>query len=325
MSRTSTQHPTPRPTPERTLAEAQLSRWGEPWPGWRGRLYQVVFESDTPAGVLFDKVLMGLIIASLLVVMADSVESLHAHWAGTFTAVEWGFTLLFTLEYVLRLVCIRQPLRYALSFFGLVDLLAVLPTYLALLFPELHALIDVRVLRLLRVFRIFKLTAFISEYQMLGTALTASWRKIMVFLSVVVMIVIVMGTVMYVVEGPANGYTSIPTAVYWAITTMTTVGFGDITPKTELGRFIASLMMLLGWGTLAVPTGIVTAEMSWQRRDQTQTGPHAFHVPPVRLPEALHPGRVCPACGGGDHSAHAAFCQHCGAALPAAAAPSASV
>lgn len=308
------------PTPERTLAEANRSRWGEPWPGWRGRLYQVVFESDTPAGVLFDKILMGLIIASLLVVMADSVEALHARWAGTFVTLEWGFTLLFTLEYVLRLVCIRQPLRYAFSFFGLVDLLAVLPTYLALLFPELHALIDVRVLRLLRVFRIFKLTAFISEYQMLGTALTASWRKIMVFLSVVVMIVIVMGTVMYVVEGPANGYTSIPTAVYWAITTMTTVGFGDITPKTELGRFIASLMMLLGWGTLAVPTGIVTAEMSWQRRDQ-QTAPHAFHVPLVHVPEPLGLGRVCPACGGGDHSAQAVFCQHCGHHLPAVTSP----
>lgn len=304
---------------ERTLTEAHRNRWGEPWPGWRGRLYQVVFESDTQAGLLFDKILMGLIIASLLVVMADSVESLHTHWAGTFTTVEWAFTLLFTVEYVLRLVCIRQPLRYAVSFFGLVDLLAVLPTYLALLFPELHALIDVRVLRLLRVFRIFKLTAFISEYQMLGTALAASWRKIMVFLSVVVMIVIVMGTVMYVVEGPANGYTSIPTAVYWAITTMTTVGFGDITPKTELGRFIASLMMLLGWGTLAVPTGIVTAEMSWQRHS-AEPNEHAFHVPPVHLPEPLQPGRVCPACGGGDHSTQAIFCQHCGTPLPAATA-----
>lgn len=320
MSRTSPpQSPT---TPERTLADTQRNRWGEPWPGWRGRLYQIVFESDTPAGVLFDKVLIGLIMASLLVVMADSVEALHTRWAGVFVGMEWGFTLLFTLEYVLRLVCIRQPLRYAFSFFGLVDLLAVLPTYLALLFPELHALIDVRVLRLLRVFRIFKLTAFISEYQMLGAALAASWRKIMVFLSVVVMIVIVMGTLMYVVEGPANGYTSIPTAVYWAITTMTTVGFGDITPKTELGRFIASLMMLLGWGTLAVPTGIVTAEMSWQRRDQQPT-PHAFQVPAVHVPEPLGLGRVCPACGGGGHSAQATFCQHCGHHLPMAAAPTA--
>jgi voltage-gated potassium channel len=180
-----------------------------------------------------------------------------------------------------------------------IDLLAVLPTYLALLVPEVHALIDVRVLRLLRMFRIFKLTAYVVEYQALGLALRASRRKILVFLSAVLMIVMVMGTLMYVVEGPANGFTNIPTAVYWAITTMTTVGFGDITPKTDLGRMIASVMMLLGWGTLAVPTGIVTAEMTSQRLG--------------RAPSK----RTCHECLSADHAPQARFCLHCGAPLPA--------
>ncbi|MCG2585618.1 ion transporter [Massilia sp. TS11] len=268
--------------------------YGGPPEGWRGALYRIVFQSDTRAGVLFDKILILLILASLGVVVADSVESLGQRFDAAFNALEWSFTLLFTAEYVLRLLCVRQPLRYALSFFGLVDLLAVLPTYLALLFPEVHALIDVRVLRLLRIFRIFKLSAYVHEYQALGAALVASARKIMVFLSVVVAVVIVMGTVMYVVEGPANGFTSIPTAVYWAVTTMTTVGFGDITPKTELGRLITSVMMLLGWGTLAVPTGIVTTELAMQRQNQ--------HAP-------------CPGCGATDHSPKARFCQFCGSAL----------
>lgn len=286
--------------------------FGEPPAGWRGRLYRVVFESDTRAGAMFDKALIALIVVSLLVVVADSVESLQARWAGIFEALEWAFTLLFTLEYVLRLMCLRRPWRYARSFFGVVDLMAVLPTYLALLFPETHALIDVRVLRLLRVFRIFKLTAYISEYHALGGALIASSRKIMVFLSVVVMIVIVIGSVMYVVEGPANGYTSIPTAIYWAITTMTTVGFGDITPKTELGRLIASLMMLLGWGTLAVPTGIVTAEMTVRRHAAEGAPATAAHAPQSLSPSV----RRCSVCACVTHLPEAAYCQRCGATLP---------
>lgn len=275
-------------------------------------MYRVVFESDTRAGMMFDKALIALIVVSLLVVVADSVESLQARWAGVFEAFEWAFTLLFTLEYVLRLMCLRRPWRYARSFFGVVDLLAVLPTYLALLLPETHALIDVRVLRLLRVFRIFKLTAYISEYHALGGALIASARKILVFLSVVVMIVIVIGSVMYVVEGPANGYTSIPTAIYWAITTMTTVGFGDITPKTELGRFIASLMMLLGWGTLAVPTGIVTAEMTIRRHAAEGSPATVEHAPLRSAPRA----RQCAVCACETHLPEAAYCQQCGGMLP---------
>ena len=256
--------------------------------GWRLRLYTIIFEADTRAGRWFDVALIVLILASVAVVVADSVPALQARWHQVFWAAEWVFTLLFTIEYVARLLCVRQPLRYATSFFGIVDLLALLPTYLALLLPEAHVLIDVRVLRLLRIFRVFKLTAYMTEYSSLGQALRASRRKITVFLTAVLMIVLVMGTLMYVVEGPSNGFESIPTAVYWAITTMTTVGFGDITPKTDMGRFIASVMMLLGWGTLAVPTGIVTAEMASQRGGGA-AGAHHPHLP--RMPDRRPPAR----------------------------------
>ncbi len=271
---------------------------GRPAGGWRLRLYQVIYESDTPAGRLFDKVIIAAIVVSVGVVIADSVQSWHSRYKTAFDAVEWFFTALFTIEYIARLVSVDRPLRYARSFFGIVDLLAVLPTYLALIVPGLHALIDVRILRLLRVFRIFKLTQYVAEYQALAEALAASRRKILVFLVAVMMIVLVCGTIMYVVEGPANGFRDIPTSVYWAISTVTTVGFGDITPKTDFGRLIASVMMLIGWGTLAVPTGIVTAEMSARR--------HAVQA---------SARRVCQQCGAGDHSPQAAFCQHCGSAL----------
>ncbi len=271
---------------------------GKPLAGWRLRLYSVVFESETRAGRLFDQCLIFAILASVMVVMADSVHSLNVRHQALFATLEWGFTLLFTAEYLVRLACLRRPWRYALSFFGLVDLLAILPTYLALLVPEAHLLIDVRILRLLRMFRVLKLTAYLGEYQMLGSALLASRRKILVFLSVVLMIVLVMGTLMYVVEGPANGFTSIPTAVYWAITTMTTVGFGDITPKTDVGRLISSAMMLLGWGTLAVPTGIVTSEITAQRLQVTPTS------------------RSCPDCLAEGLAPESAYCQACGARLP---------
>jgi len=271
---------------------------GKPLSGWRLRLYTVIFEADTRAGRLFDKWLIAVILASIVVVVVDSLQSVAPAHRTIFAWMEWMFTLAFTLEYVSRLVCVRRPWRYALSFYGVIDLLALLPTYLALLVPEVHALIDVRVLRLLRVFRIFKLTAYVSEYQTLGHALKASRRKILVFLSAVLMIVLVMGTLMYVVEGPANGFTSIPTSVYWAITTMTTVGFGDIIPKTDLGRLIASVMMLLGWGTLAVPTGIVTAELTARRMATAPTT------------------RTCHECLTEGHLADAHFCFHCGAPLP---------
>lgn len=269
---------------------------------WRRRLYRVIWESDTPAGRLFDKVVVVAILVSVAVVMADSVQGWHTRFRATFTATEWFFTVLFTLEYLARLMTVERPLRYARSFFGVVDLLAVLPTYLALFLPELQALIDVRVLRLLRIFRIFKLTEYVAEYQVMGEALLASRRKILVFLSAVLMIVLVLGTLMYVVEGPGNGYTDIPTAVYWAISTITTVGFGDITPKTDFGRFIASVMMLIGWGTLAVPTGIVTAEMTMRRHARAPVAP-----------------RSCEGCGATGYGPEANYCQQCGASLPPAA------
>ena len=271
---------------------------GKPLTGWRLRLYTIIFEADTRAGRLFDQWLIVVILASVAAVVLDSVQTLGTRYDLVFGILEWLFTIAFTLEYLARLACVRHPMRYALSFYGLIDLAALLPTYIALLVPEVHVLIDVRVLRLLRVFRVFKLTAYMAEFQSLALALRASRRKILVFLSAVLMIVLVMGTLMYVVEGPANGFSNIPTSVYWAITTMTTVGFGDITPKTDLGRLIASCMMLLGWGTLAVPTGIVTAEMTVRRAAE----------PPTT--------RTCHECLTEGHLAYANYCLHCGAKLP---------
>jgi voltage-gated potassium channel len=225
-------------------------------------VYTIIFEADTRAGRWFDLALIAVILASVAVVILDSIASVHARYQALFGVLEWVFTLAFTLEYAARLACVQRPLGYARSVFGIIDLLAVLPTYLAAFVPGLHALIDVRVLRLLRLFRILKLTEYVHEFCALGRALAASRRKILVFMAFVMLVVLIMGTLMYVVEGPAHGFTSIPIGVYWAITTMTTVGFGDITPQTDLGRMIASLMMLLGWGTLAVPTGIVSAEFT---------------------------------------------------------------
>ncbi|MFI5444890.1 ion transporter [Polaromonas sp. UC242_47] len=273
----------------------------KPLAGWRLRWYTIIFEADTRAGRVFDLSLIAVILLSIAVVMADSVQSLHLAYGRVFTVLEWIFTLLFTAEYVVRLLCVRKPRQYAGSFFGVIDLIAVLPTYLALFFPGLHALIDVRVLRLLRVFRVFKLAAYVAEYQFLGRALAASGRKILVFLSAVLMVVLVMGTVMYVVEGQTNGFTSIPTSVYWAISTVTTVGYGDITPQTDLGRLIASFMMLMGWGILAVPTGIVTAEMAAQRQMQGSQAPTT---------------RTCHECLTEGHGPDADFCFNCGARLP---------
>jgi voltage-gated potassium channel len=214
-------------------------------------------------------------------------------------ALEWFFTGLFSVEYLLRLGCVQRPLRYATSFFGVVDLLSILPTYLGLLLPGTHYLVDVRVLRLLRIFRIFKLVAYVGEYRTLGQALAASRRKILVFLSIVLMVVLVRGTLSYVVEGPENGYTSIPVSIHWAIVTMTTVGYGDIAPKTDFGRVIASVMLLLGWGLLAVPTGIVSAEMT-----------------AMRFLAKRPTTRTCQACLPEGHEPGAKFCPDCGAALP---------
>ena len=294
--------------------------FGKPAQGWRLRLYAVIFESETRAGRLFDLALIAVILLSVMVVVLDSVASIRARWGNVFTVFEWGFTAVFTLEYVARLVCLRKPARYARSFYGVIDLLALLPTYLAILMPALSVLIDVRILRLLRVFRIFKMSHYAAEYRTLVAALAASRRKIMVFVGFVMMVVLVLGTLMYVVEGPQHGFTSIPVAVYWAISTMTTVGFGDLVPKTDIGRAIASVMMLLGWGVLAVPTGIVSAEMVKYGRDGLPMPPVASAVAGGHgLFAAAAPpqdtGRACAGCGATGHASDAAFCRRCGKAL----------
>ena len=285
-------------TPSQTEYSPEAESFGRPRSGWRRKLFVVIFESNTPAGKAFDVALLLLIIASVVVVLFDSLQGENQRYAKTFDVLEWFFTGIFTAEYIARLVCVERPKRYATSFFGVVDLLTVLPTYLALFMPQLGVLMDIRLLRLLRVCRILKLASYISEHQALGAALYASRRKIMVFIGTVAILVMLLGTVMYVVEGPANGFTSIPVAVYWAVSTITTVGFGDITPKTGLGRAIASFIMLLGWGILAVPTGIVTAEL-------TRSAFRDEHDRQLR----------CDACGSTDHTPRASYCQHCGAPL----------
>ena len=276
---------------------AMTEQFGKPDGGWRLRMYTIIFEADTVAGRRFDLLLIAAILASILVVILDSVHSIAARHGTVIDALEWAFTLLFTIEYIARLACVRHPTRYATSFFGIIDLLSVLPTYLAFFVPEVHALLDVRILRLVRIFRVLKLTLYVHEYQVLSSAIRASSRKILVFISIVLMVVLIMGTLMYVIEGPDNGFTSIPKSMYWAIVTMTTVGYGDITPHTDIGKAIASFMMLLGWGVLAVPTGIVTAEMTTQR---------------LRPPTT----RTCRSCLSEGHDPEARFCKDCGARLP---------
>ncbi len=286
-------------SPERqTTAAATQGRtldFGKPAEGWRRSAHEIIFESDTTAGRLFDLGLIAAIVVSVAVVILDSVSAVATRFGDAFNVFEWSFTLLFTIEYLLRLACVREPMRYATSVFGIIDLMAILPSYVAFLFPEAHALLDIRILRLLRVFRILKLVPYVNEYQALLAALAASRRKILVFLSFVMLVVLLLGTLMYVVEGPEHGFTSIPTAVYWAITAVTTVGFGDLVPKTDIGRTIASFMMLIGWGTLAVPTGILSAELAAQR--------------------ALGSLRSCASCGTGGLSIDDDYCRRCGSAL----------
>ncbi len=264
--------------------------------GFRHRLHEIIFEADTPTGKLFDVVLLWAIILSVATVMVESVDSLRERFGEELRVVEWCFTALFTFEYVLRLVSVLKPLRYARSFFGLVDLLAILPTYLSLLLPGAQSLLVVRVLRLLRVFRVLKLASFLGEAEVLLTALRASRQKIVVFLGGVLSTVVIMGAVMYLVEGEENGFDSIPRGMYWAIVTMTTVGFGDITPKTVVGQFIASLLMIAGYGILAVPTGIVSVELAAATRKAPDT-------------------RACPGCGSHGHDLDAAHCKYCGTVL----------
>ena len=264
--------------------------------GWRHRLHEIVFEADTPAGKRFDLLLLGVIGLSVVAVCLESVRDLRLRYGTQLRVAEWIFTILFTIEYLIRLAAVRRPARFAVSFFGIVDLLAILPTYLSVIVPGAQSLLVIRALRLLRVFRVLKLTHFVGEARMLGAAIRGSMRKVIVFLGAVLTVVLIAGAVMYVVEGEAHGFTSIPMAVYWAVVTMTTVGFGDVVPETVLGRFIASLLMIMGYGLIAVPTGIVTVEISGAVRNATNT-------------------QACPSCGLEGHANDATYCKYCGAKL----------
>lgn len=260
----------------------------------RHRLHEIIFEADTPTGKLFDVLLIISIIISVIVVMLDSVADLNIQYGQLLLFLEWFFTILFTVEYVLRLSCIGRPAKYARSFYGVVDLLSILPSYISLLLPAGKYLLVIRILRLLRVFRVLKLVQYVGESNYLQRALWASRRKIAVFLLSVFLLMIIFGSVMYIVEGAENGFTSIPRSIYWAVVTMTTVGYGDISPQTSLGQAIASLVMILGYGIIAIPTGIVTAELTFKKNITTQ---------------------ACPECSAEGHDLNAKHCKFCGADL----------
>jgi voltage-gated potassium channel len=261
----------------------------------KARLNTIIFGADTPLGRAYDIGLLVVIGASVLMVMLDSVASLHTQYGRFFYAIEWGFTVLFTLEYLVRLWCGKNATHYAFSFFGIVDFLGVIPTYLGLLVHSSRYLVAIRFLRMLRVFRVMKLSSYEGELSAMSAALKNSRRRILVFLFFVLTMVVVLGALMYVIEGETNGFTSIPTSIYWAIVTLTTVGYGDISPGTPLGQTIAAVLMILGYSIIVVPTGIVSVEAA--RSAQTAGTP------------------PCPACRRPGHDIDAIHCKFCGAPL----------
>jgi voltage-gated potassium channel len=263
---------------------------------WRNRLHEIIFEADTPAGRAFDVLLLWSIVLSVLAVLLESVPSVQGRYKQLLRIAEWIFTILFTVEYALRLISVGRPLRYATSFFGVIDLLAIVPTYLSVLLPGAQTLLVIRALRLLRVFRVLKLVRFLEESRVLGQALRASRHKITVFLGTVLTLVLILGTLMYLIEGEVHGFDSIPRSMYWAIVTLTTVGYGDIAPATIPGQILASLVMILGYSIIAVPTGIVTVELSRATQAQVST-------------------QACPQCSAEGHDADAKHCKYCGAKL----------
>lgn len=263
---------------------------------WREQLRIIVFQSDTKPGRRFDKILLVLILCSLLVAIIDSIEAVHRNYAAPLAWIEWAFTFIFAVEYLVRLYCSPKPLKYAFSFYGLIDLLAIVPGILAIYYSDAQYLLIVRVVRMLRIFRVLKLSPYLKQANYLLAALRGSKQKIIVFLATVSTLVTVFGTLMYVVEGPEHGFTSIPKGIYWAIVTLTTVGFGDIVPKTPIGQILSSLVMITGYSIIAVPTGIFTAELAnAMRGDQLQ--------------------HDCPVCAKNAHEPNAAFCSRCGNAL----------
>lgn len=266
-----------------------------PESSWRARLHEVIFEAETPAGRGFDILLLWMILLSVIAVMLETVASVRASHGPLLQVIEWGFTIAFTIEYLARLACVRRPVLYATSFFGIVDLLAIVPTYLSLLIPGSQTLLVIRALRLMRLFRILKLARFVREGNELLLALRGSRRKIIVFLGWILGLVTILGSLMYVVEGSESGFTSVPRGVYWAIVTLTTVGYGDITPQTTLGQMISAFVMILGYCIIAVPTGIVSAEMARPI------------VPPTT--------EACPSCSREGHDQDAVYCKFCGHAI----------
>ncbi len=263
---------------------------------WRDQIHEIIFEADTPLGKLFDEILIVCIIASVLVVMLDSVESIGGTYSRLFYVLEWFFTIIFSIEYILRLITVRRPVKYATSFFGIVDLLTVIPTYLDLLLPGTRFLLVIRILRVLRIFRVLKLAKYVGEANLLIIAMKASARKITVFLFSLLTIVVVLGSLMYIVEGADHGFTSIPKSIYWAIVTLTTVGYGDVAPQTSLGQALAVVAMIMGYSIIAVPTGIVTVEIAQAFRGQVTT-------------------RACHDCSGEGHDVDAKHCKFCGSEL----------
>ncbi|MGE3465490.1 MAG: ion transporter [Pyrinomonadaceae bacterium] len=262
---------------------------------WKKKIYEIVFEAETRAGRAFDIALISLILLSVLTVILESAQGIREPYGSQLTAAEWFFTILFTIEFFLRILAVKRPLRYVFSFYGLVDLIAILPTYLSLIVAGTQYLMVVRILRLLRIFRILKLTSYIAESRVIMAALVRSKHKITVFVVAVLAIVTVVGSMMFVVEGEENGFTDIPTGMYWAIVTLTTVGYGDLSPKTGLGKFLASIVMILGYGIIAVPTGIVTAELTRAARPAST--------------------QVCAECHAEGHDVDATHCKYCGAKL----------
>ena len=263
---------------------------------WKFILHEIIFEADTKAGKWFDVILILCIILSVFIVMLDSVASIKKEYGEILNAVEWFFTILFTIEYLFRLISVGRPIRYATSFFGIVDLFAILPTYVSIILPGSRFLTVIRILRVMRIFRVLKLVQYLAEAKVLTQALHASRRKITVFLFAVFTLVVILGSLMYVIETEENGFTSIPRSIYWAIVTLTTVGYGDISPKTGLGQALAAVVMVIGYSIIAVPTGIITAEISRTKEKAVST-------------------QSCPDCSAEGHDKDAIFCKHCGARL----------
>jgi len=265
-------------------------------PSWKNKLHEIIYEADTPSGKLFDVVLLIFILFSIVLVMLESVDYIGNKYYGILNILEWIITILFTFEYIARIICVKKPKAYIFSFYGIIDFLSTIPKYLSLFFVGTHSLVAIRALRLLRVFRILKLTRYIGESTNFGRALKRSRVKVAVFLSFVLVLCIILGTVMYLIEGDKDsGFSSIPRSVYWAIVTLTTVGYGDIAPVSALGQSIASLIMILGYGIIAIPTGIVTSEMTKSERNN--------------IPKNT---QSCTNCMESYHTDDAQFCHKCG-------------